>query len=85
MKKDGTVVLDNDFENYKAYSVLTLAEDGFTILSGKVWWDDLEQHEKELRLQKIKILKSLVGQKIKIKAGIGEVVKINEASLRAEI
>ncbi|MGN9066292.1 hypothetical protein [Ligilactobacillus agilis] len=76
--KGDDIILDNEFENIPCGSILKL-DDNHNIV-------DFEIIKSEVKPDtRIEQLKSLVGRKVKAKAGEGEIVGVDEFSIRAEV
>lgn len=74
----GDVILDNDFENIPCGSILKL-DDNRNIVDFEVVKSEVKP---DTRLDQ---LKSLVGRKVKAKAGEGEIVGADDFSIRAKV
>ncbi|WP_270314866.1 hypothetical protein [Ligilactobacillus agilis] len=77
--KGDDIILDNDFKRIKRFSRLTL-DDNRNIIDFK-FIDEFDD-EPDTRIEQ---LKSLVGRKVKAKAGEGEIIGADEFSIRAEV
>lgn len=77
--KDDDIILDNDFKRIKRFSRLTL-DDNRNIIDFK-FIDEFDD-EPDTRIDQ---LKALVGRKVEAKAGEGEIVGVDEFSIRAEV
>ena len=76
--EQGQLILDNEFENIPCGSILKL-DDNRNIV-------DFEVIKSEVKSDtRIEQLKFLVGRKVKAKAGEGEIVGVDEFSIRAEV
>lgn len=76
--KGDDIILDNDFKRIKRFSRLTL-DDNRNIIDFK--FIDEFSSESDTRIDQ---LKTLVGRKVEAKAGEGEIVGVDEFSIRAE-
>ena len=77
--EQGQLILDNEFENIPCGSIIKVDDNRNIIDSNPVV-------ENEVKLDtRIEQLKSLVGHKVKAKAGEGEIVGVDEFSIRAEV
>lgn len=76
--KGDDIILDNEFENIPCGSILKL-DDNRNIVAFEVVKNEVKP---DTRLDQ---LKSLVGRKVKVKAGEGEIVGVDEFSIRAEV
>lgn len=77
--EDGKVILDNEFENIPCGSILKL-DDNRNIVSFEPSIKD--EIKPDTRVDQ---LKSLVGRKVKAKVGEGEIVGVDDFSIRAEV
>ena len=76
--QNGDVILDNEFENIPCGSILKL-DDNRNIV-------DFEVVKSEVKPDtRIDQLKALVGRKVKAKVGEGEIIGVDEFSIRAEV
>lgn len=76
--KGDDIILDNDFKNIPCGSILKL-DDNRNIV-------DFEVIKSEIKPDtRIEQLKALVGRKVEAKAGEGEIVGVDEFSIRAEV
>lgn len=76
--KGDDIILDNDFKNIPCGSILKL-DDNRNIVDFEVIKSEIEPDTR------IEQLKSLVGRKVKAKAGEGEIIGADEFSIRAEV
>ena len=77
--EQGQLILDNEFENIPCGSVIKV--DGNRNIIDFEFIDEFDD-EPDARLDQ---LKSLVGRKVKAKAGEGEIIGVDEFSIRAEV
>lgn len=77
--QDGDVILDNDFENIPCGSILKV-DDNRNIVDFEPAVEDEVKSD-----NRIEQLKSLVGRKVKAKVGEGEIIGVDEFSIRAEV
>lgn len=77
--KGDDIILDNDFKRIKRFSRLTL-DDNNDVVDFK--FIDEFKNEPDSRIDQ---LKALVGRKVKVKAGEGKIIGIDEFSIRAEV
>lgn len=77
--KGDDIILDNDFKRIKRFSRLTL-DDNNNVVDFK-FIDEFDD-EPDTRIDQ---LKALVGRKVQAKAGEGEIVGVDEFSIRAEV
>lgn len=77
--EDGKVVLDNEFERIPCGSVIKV-DDNRNIIDFEPTVEDEVKSD-----NRIDQLKSLVGRKVKVKAGEGEIVGVDDFSIRAEV
>ncbi len=76
--EQGQLILDNKFENISCGSIIKV-DDNRNIV-------DFEVTKREVKPDtRIEQLKSLVGRKVKAKAGEGEIIGVDEFSIRAEV
>lgn len=76
--EQGQLILDNEFENIPCGSIIKV-DDNRNIVDFEVAKSEIKP---DTRLDQ---LKSLVGRKVKAKAGEGEIVGVDEFSIRAEV
>lgn len=77
--KDGDVILDNEFERIPCGSILKLDDDRNIVDFEPAVEDEVKPDTR------IDQLKSLVGRKVKAKAGEGEIVGVDDFSIRAKV
>lgn len=77
--EQGQLILDNEFENIPCGSVIKVDDDRNIVDFEPTVEDEVESDNR------IDQLKALVGRKVKAKAGEGEIVGIDEFSIRAEV
>lgn len=77
--EQGQLILDNEFENIPCGSVIKADDDRNIIDFTPVVEDEVKP---DTRLDQ---LKSLVGRKVEAKAGEGEIIGVDEFSIRAEV
>lgn len=77
--KGDDIILDNEFENIPCGSVIKV-DDNRNIIDFEPAVEDEVKSD-----NRIDQLKSLVGRKVKAKAGEGEIVGVDEFSIRAEV
>lgn len=76
--EQGQLILDNEFEKIPCGSIIKLDDDHNIV--------DFEVVKSEVKPDtRIDQLKSLVGRKVKAKAGEGEIIGVDEFSIRAEV
>lgn len=76
--EQGQLILDNKFENIPCGSIIKV-DDNRNITDFEVVKSEVKH---DIRLDQ---LKALVGRKVKAKAGEGEIVGVDEFSIRAEV
>lgn len=76
--KGDDIILDNEFENIPCGSILKL-DDNRNIVDFEVVKSEVKP---DTRLDQ---LKALIGRKVKAKAGEGEIVGVDDFSIRAEV
>lgn len=76
--EQGQLILDNEFENIPCGSIIKV-DDNRNIVDFEVAKSEVKP---DTRLDQ---LKSLVGRKVKAKAGEGEIIGIDEFSIRAKV
>lgn len=77
--EQGQLILDNDFENIPCGSILKLDDDRNIVDFKPAVEDEVKPDNR------IEQLKSLVGLKVKAKAGEGEIIGTDEFSIRAKV
>lgn len=77
--KGDDIILDNEFENIPCGSILKLDDNRNIVDFEPVVADKVKP---DTRLDQ---LKSLVGRKVEAKAGEGEIIGVDEFSIRAEV
>ena len=77
--KGDDIILDNEFKNIPCGSILKL-DDNRNIIDFEPAVEDEVKPD-----NRINQLKALVGRKVKAKAGEGEIIGIDEFSIRAEV
>lgn len=77
---NGAFVLDNDFERIPHGSILELEEDGHTIKSfvdsNELAWERMEREHKAEMERQNKELHKYIGKHVKVRRGVGEIVKV---------
>lgn len=77
--EQGQLILDNEFENIPCGSVIKVDDDRNIVDFEPTVEDEVKSDNR------IDQLKALVGRKVEAKAGEGEIVGVDEFSIRAEV
>lgn len=88
--EDGKVILDNEFERIPCGSMLTLAEDEYTIVSFtpspvQTMITEISNNMDAERKIKLALLHALVGREVQFKTGTGIIKSVDDSSSRAVI
>lgn len=88
--EDGKVILDNEFERIPCGSMLTLAEDEYTIVNFtpnpvQAMITEMESDMAKAKRIELADLHDLVGRKVKSNLGTGIIKDIDDSSFRAVI